>query len=39
MKEVYEKPTLEVFEFEIEDAIANDGSAEASLLDCFRNEE
>ena len=26
MKEVYEKPTLKVFEFEIEDAIA-DGSA------------
>lgn len=38
MKEVYEKPTLEVFEFEIEDAIA-DGSAEATLLDCFGNEE
>jgi len=38
MKEVYEKPTLEVFEFEIEDAIA-DGSAEASLLDCYENEE
>lgn len=38
MKEVYEKPTLEVFEFEIEDAIAT-GSAEASLLDCYENEE
>lgn len=38
MKEVYEKPTLEVFEFEIEDAIA-DGSAEADLFDCYGNEE
>lgn len=37
MKEVYEKPTLEVFEFEIEDAIANT-SGEADLLDCFGNE-
>ena len=34
MKEVYEKPTLEVFEFEIEDAIA-DGSGEADLMDCY----
>jgi|GEM_PF-1433883 len=39
MKEVYEKPTLEVFEFEIEDAIANDGSAEESILVCYGNEE
>lgn len=38
MKEVYEKPTLEVFEFEIEDAIA-DGSAEESILVCYENEE
>lgn len=38
MKEVYEKPTLEVFEFEIEDAIA-DGSAEATLLVCYGIEE
>lgn len=38
MKEVYEKPTLEVFEFEIEDAIA-DGSAEADVLACYENEE
>lgn len=38
MKEVYEKPTLEVFEFEIEDAIA-DGSAEEDLFVCYGNEE
>lgn len=37
MKEVYEKPTLEVFEFEIEDAIA-DGSGEQDLLDCYTME-
>lgn len=38
MKEVYEKPTLEVFEFEIEDAIAN-GSTEADVIDCYVFEE
>ena len=37
MKEVYEKPVLEILEFDFEDAIANVSTEGADMLDCFSN--
>lgn len=37
MKEVYEKPVLEILEFDFEDAIANGSAEGADIVDCYSN--